>query len=78
MGRNKQLHILNNNQNKAVMKQFIYLTLAIVLMSCSKDNEFTTPQDTVPFTFSMKGDFTISTTPMTRALSADGKDLTDL
>ena len=60
------------------MKQFIYLTLAIVLMSCSKDNEFTTPQDTVPFTFSMKGDFTISTTPMTRALSADGKDLTDL
>ena len=60
------------------MKQFIYLTLAIVLMSCSKDNEFTTPQDTVPFTFSMKGAFTISTTPMTRSLSADGKDLTDL
>ena len=65
------------------MKQLILFTVAIiasVFTSCSNDSDELTSntQETVEFKFNVGGDFNITTTPMTRSLSADGKDLTDL
>ena len=62
------------------MKRFIYIIMvALACAACSKDD---TPAadatGTVAMTFNVSGDFTLTTNPMTRALTSDGKDMTDV
>lgn len=57
------------------MKKIITLAIALMaLVSCSHDEAET--QNTRTVTFSLQGDFSFS--PITRALTADGNDMTDL
>lgn len=65
------------------MKQniFVLCILSFCLASCSNDDDLglkTSESETVSVTFNVSGDFTLSTSPITRALTADGKVMTDV
>ena len=65
------------------MKQNIFalLVLTFCLTACSSDDDLggrTVESETVAVTFNVSGDFTLSTSPITRALTADGKEMTDV
>lgn len=65
------------------MKQniFVLCILAFCMASCSNDDDLglkTSESETVSVTFNVSGDFTLSTSPITRALTADGKAMTDV
>lgn len=60
---------------------FALCVLAFCLSSCSNDDDLglnTSESETVAVTFNVSGDFTLSTSPITRALTADGKAMTDV
>lgn len=51
------------------------------MASCSNDDDLgpkTSESEAVSVTFNVSGDFTLSTSPITRALTADGKAMTDV
>ena len=51
------------------------------MASCANDDDRglkTSESKTVAVTFNVLGDFTLSTSPITRALTADGKEMTDV
>ena len=64
------------------MKNYIITALAVALtMTACISNDDTYESDasrTVAVTFNVQGDFTLTVTPMTRALDADGKMMTDV
>jgi hypothetical protein len=65
------------------MKQniFVLCILAFCMASCSNDDDLgpeTSESEMVSVTFNVSGDFTLSTSPITRALTADGKEMTDV
>jgi len=67
------------------MKQTIFTFLHFIiftlfLTACSNDNDNTPVLDGSPvnITFNVQGDFTLQTGDITRALTADGKDMTDV
>lgn len=64
------------------MKNYIITALAVALtMTACISNDDTYESDasrTVAVTFNVQGDFTLTATPMTRALDADGKMMTDV
>jgi hypothetical protein len=65
------------------MKQniFVLCILAFCMASCSNDDDLgpeTSESEMVSVTFNVSGDFTLSTSPITRALTADGKAMTDV
>jgi len=60
-------------------KTILFMALAAMCASCQKtviDDSESPEQKQI--TFNIKGDFTLHTSPMTRALTADGKDMTDV
>ena len=62
------------------MKQYILTALAVAaLTACnSEDMHEADASKTVAMTFNVHGDFTLTTHDFTRALTADGKDMTDV
>ena len=62
------------------MKQYILTALAVAaLTACnSEDMHEADASKTVEMTFNVQGDFTLTTHDFTRALTADGKDMTDV
>jgi hypothetical protein len=65
------------------MKQniFVLCILAFCMASCANDDDRglkTSESKTVSVTFNVSGDFKLSTSPITRALTADGKAMTDV
>lgn len=54
----------------------LLLAAALTLLACNQADQLDTPTKSV--TFTIDGDFTISQSPMTRALEADGKSMTDI
>ena len=62
------------------MKQHILTAIAVatILTACNSDNDIIPDNTPVKMTFAISGDFQLTTTPFTRALSADGKDMTDV
>jgi hypothetical protein len=63
------------------MKNYILTTLAVglTMTACnSNDNDQVLDNTPVKMTFAVQGDFTLSTSPMTRSLTADDKDMTDV
>ena len=57
---------------------FALFILALCLTACSSDDMETVDSEKVALTFNVSGDFTLNTKPITRALTADGKDMTDV
>ena len=60
---------------------FALFILALCLTACSSDDApsmETVDSEKVAVTFNVSGDFTLSTSPITRALTADGKEMTDV
>ena len=57
---------------------FALLILALCLTACGSDDMETVDSEKVTVTFNVSGDFTLNTKPITRALTADGKDMTDV
>ena len=57
---------------------FALLILALCLTACGSDDMETVDSEKVAVTFNVSGDFTLSTHDFTRALTADGKDMTDV
>lgn len=51
-----------------------------MMAACNNDSDNTPVFDDSPvkITFNVQGDFTLNTNPITRALTADGKDMTDV
>ena len=64
------------------MKKNIFACMiALCLTACGSNDDFdirTVESEMVAVTFNVSGDFTLSTSPITRALTADGKDMTDV
>lgn len=62
------------------MKQYVLIALAVAaLTACnSEDMHEADTSKTVAMTFNVQGDFTLTTHDFTRALAADGKDMTDV
>jgi hypothetical protein len=62
------------------MKQYVLMALAVAaLTACnSEDMHEADASKTVAMTFNVQGDFTLTTHDFTRALTADGKDMTDV
>lgn len=64
------------------MKHFMTLALAVAMTmtacNSSDDTLDTEVSGKVNMTFNVTGDFTLSTHPITRSLTADGKDMTDV
>lgn len=62
------------------MKQYVLMALAVAtLTACnSEDMHEADASKTVVMTFNVQGDFTLTTHDFTRALTADGKDMTDV
>ena len=62
------------------MKQYIFTALAVsaILTACNSENDHEADTtSTATITFSMTGDFQLSTHDFTRSLEADGKTMTD-
>lgn len=60
---------------------FALCILVFCLTACSNDDDLgpkTSESETVSVTFNVSGDFKLSTSPITRALTADGKEMTDV
>ena len=60
---------------------FIALAVAFVLTACNSNDDMPEADATgtvANITFNVQGDFTLTTSPMTRALTSDGKDMTDV
>lgn len=57
----------------------LFLAAAAMVASCQNINDVAgvSPSEK-QVTFTLKGDFTLTTSPMTRALSSEGKDMTDV
>ena len=53
---------------------------AVIMAACGNDDDFSgqTAEHSTRITFDIQGDFTLSTHDFTRALTADGKDMTDV
>ena len=62
------------------MKQYALMALAVAaLTACnSEDMHEADTSKTVAMTFNVQGDFTLTTHDFTRALTADGRDMTDV
>lgn len=63
------------------MKRIFYMIIAAAMMvACNNDSDNTQVLDDSPvkITFNVQGDFTLQTGDITRALTADGKDMTDV
>ena len=61
------------------MKKYMLIILAAYLAGCnSNDTPDYDATGTVDMTFAINGDFTLSVHDFTRALTADGKDMTDV
>lgn len=54
------------------------MAVATILTACNSDNDAIPDNTPVKMTFAISGDFQLTTTPFTRALTADGKDMTDV
>ena len=54
------------------------MAVAALTAACSDETPESKTSGTTSITFAVTGDFTLNTAPMTRALSADGKDMTDI
>lgn len=67
-------------KNFMTMALAVAMTTAAVFTSCTSDDSVSsvTSASSVSMTFNVQGDFTLSTSPMTRALTSDGKDMTDV
>jgi len=60
-------------------KTMIMMAAAIALTACQNDLEAPEASETAKtITFRVHGDFTLTTSSMTRALSTDGRDMTDV
>jgi hypothetical protein len=63
------------------MKRIFYMIIAAAMMAaCNNSDDALTAGvgSPVAITFNVSGDFTLNTNPITRALTADGKDMTDV
>ena len=61
------------------MKRLIFAALVPLLMAaCQQNDASRDAREVVDVTFSVAGDFELSTNPITRALDADGKAMTDV
>ena len=61
------------------MKRFIYIIMVAAMMAaCSKDESPVHSDSVAKITFAIQGDFTLNTHDFTRALTSDGKDMTDV
>jgi hypothetical protein len=65
------------------MKQYVFMALAVAMTMTACNSNDDMPEDDATgtvanITFNVQGDFTLTTSPMTRALTADGKDMTDV
>ena len=61
------------------MKYLLYIIiLAALFVSCTKDDSPVLSDLVAKITFAISGDFTLTTHDFTRALTADGKDMTDV
>ena len=76
LGRRGLLHILNGT----AMKYYILMIAAVMMAACGNDDDLSgqTAGHSTRITFDIQGDFTLSTHDFTRALTADGKDMTDV
>lgn len=66
---------------KQTIFTFLYFIIfALFLTACNNDSDSTPVLDDSPvkITFNVQGDFTLNTNPITRSLTADGKDMTDV
>lgn len=61
------------------MKQpFVTALMAVALLTACTDDQSVFDGSPVEISFAITGDFTFSTAPFTRSLTADGKDMTDV
>ena len=60
------------------MKRFIYIIMLAAFTACTNDTDQIIAVSTVKMTFTISGDFQLTTHDFTRALTADGKDMTDV
>jgi hypothetical protein len=65
------------------MKQYVFMALAVAMTMTACNSNDDMPEDDATgtvanITFNVQGDFTLTTSPTTRALTADGKDMTDV
>lgn len=59
-------------------RTFLALAAVAILTTACTNETIETPSADARITFRVNGDFSLSTSPMTRALEADGKAMTDL
>ena len=60
------------------MKHLYIITLAALFAACNNENSSVLDGSPVKMTFSISGDFTLTSHDFTRSLTADGKDMTDV
>ena len=62
------------------MRYYILMIAAVIIAACENDDDLSgqTAEHTTRITFDIQGDFTLSTHDFTRALTADGKEMTDV
>jgi hypothetical protein len=59
-------------------RTFLALAAVAAIMTACTNETIDTPSADARITFRVNGDFSLSMSPMTRALEADGKDMTDV
>ena len=60
------------------MKRFLYIIMMAMLCACAKDEDENQNENNVRMTFAINGDFTLNAYDFTRALTAEGKTMTDV
>lgn len=60
------------------MKHLCIIILAALFAACTKDDSPVLSNSVAKITFAISGDFTLNVYDFTRALTADGKDMTDV
>ena len=62
------------------MKQYVLMALVVIALTACNSGDMLEDDSskTVAMTFNVQGDFTLTTHDFTRALTADGKDMTDV
>ena len=60
------------------MKHLYIIILAALFAACNNENSSVLDGSPVKMTFSISGDFTLTSHDFTRSLTADGKDMTDV